>query len=339
MLASTDPRTYDPYRRPDWRFERVLHLADRQPVPGRCTKRDDEVIRGMKSFLLRWRNRSEQGREELLHENPGLYYAYQLHENEADDHELEFMLQSRLLSGQDPEDIAKSLGTLPEAVTWYETVFFNVADRLENHDWIVKHILLPAAARNVIQAQPGDDAGQQAARFTLVAKPFLDWSLKWFSYFGGPVVCEWMIGGFKQGKPVTRQEDIDAFVDNHWSSTIRRRSAQAAGIFEVNKYNVMELFHTHAQIMTLERSTDTAENKTTDLEHHINHFLGGLPWAVGKAGKEQFSEMSIGEYDETAAELRSDELMLVAASNDVTDFEHLRDLELPHPVAEEENQE
>ena len=336
MLASTDPRIYDPYRRPDWRFERVLQLADRQPVPGRCTKRDDDTIRSMKSFLLRWRGRSDSGRQELLHENPGLYYAYQLHENESDEHELEFMLQSRLLSGQDPEEIAVALGTLTGAVTWYEKVFFNVLDRLENHDWIVKRVLLPAAARNVIQAHPGDDGEQQGPRFTLVAKPFLDWSLKWFSYFGGPVVCEWMIGGFKRGSQVTRQEDIDAFVDEHWSSTIRRRSAQAAGIFEVNKYNVMELFHTHSQIMSLERSTDTVANKKTDLEHHINHFLGSLPWAVGVSGREQFSELSVGEFDEVSAELRSDELMLVAASDDATDFEHLKDVELPHPVADEE---
>jgi len=337
VISNADPRVYDPYRRPDWRFERVLQLADRQPVPGRCTKRDDDAIRDMKSFLLRWRNRSASGRDELLHENPGLYYAYRLHENEADDHELEFMIQSRLLSGQSSEDIANALGTLPEAVTWYETIFFNVIDRLENHDWIVKHVLLPAADRNIIQAQPGDDGTHQPARFTIVAKPFLDWSLKWFSYFGGPVVCEWMIGGFKQGRKVTRQEDINSFVDEHWSNTIRRRSAQAAGIFEVNKYNVMELFHTHAQIMTLERSTDTAENKTTDLEHHINHFLGGLPWAVGAAGKKQLADLGVGEFDESSAELRADELMLVAASDDTGDFSHLKDLELPHPEGKEEN--
>jgi hypothetical protein len=291
----------------------------------------------MKSFLLRWRNRTEAGRDELLHENPGLYYAYQLHENESDDHELEFMIQSRLLSGQEPEDISKALGTLPEAVTWYESIFFNVTDRLENHDWIVKHVLLPAAARNILHDNLGDDAAQQQARFTLIAKPFLDWSLKWFSYFGGPIICEWMIGGFKRGATVTRQEDIDAFVDEHWSNTIRRRSAQAAGIFEVNKYNVMELFHTHSQIMTLEKSTDSVENKKTDLEHHINHFLGGLPWAVGASGRKQLEDLSVGEFDEASAELRADELMLVAASDDISDFEHLKDVELPHPVAEEEN--
>lgn len=334
MISSDqDPRRFDPHRRPDWRFERVLQLADRQPVPGRCTKRDDDHVRKMKSFLLRWRNRSESSREELLFENPGLYYAYSLHENETDDHELEFIIQSRLLAGQPVEEIAEALGTMPETVSWYEAIFFNVSERLGNHDWVVKHILLPAASRNVVRVQ---GEGQPPANMALVARPFLDWSLKWFSYFGGPVICEWMIGGFKRGRTVTNQDDIDNFIDDQWANTIRRRSAQAAGSFEVNKYNVMELFHTHAQIMSLEQSAESESTKMTSIETHINHLLDGIPWTVGLEGRKALEGSAVGEFDEASAELRSDELLLVAAGAESSGYDHLRDMEIPPPKKKSE---
>ena len=111
--------------------------------------------RKARSFMLKWR-KGEGAREQLLIEDPGLYYAYMIYDNIHTDPEVRFMLEARLLSGQPADEIANALKTLPDAVKWYERLFFNVRPFLSHHDWIVKHVLLPSADR-FLDADDDDD--------------------------------------------------------------------------------------------------------------------------------------------------------------------------------------
>jgi hypothetical protein len=310
-----DVRLYNPFLRPDWRFERVLKLVGRAPAPGRTTKLDDSYIKEARSFMLKWR-KGELAREQLLQDNPGLYYAYMVYDNLHTDPEVRFMMEARLLSGQPAEEVADALKTLPQTVIWYEKLFFNVDPFLTHHDWIVKHVLLPSSDRFMVH-DAADDEGDEhdpVARGTpLIIRPHLDMTLKFFSYFGGPVLCEFMIGGFKRGATAITQDDIPGWLDEQWQLTLQRRSAQAAGVFEVNRYNVMELFATHTRIIELQRTAETGDERRSVFERHVHAMLEDLPWTVGKEAKKLYSDSAVSAFEDTAAELDPEELILINA--------------------------
>ena len=306
----TDVRLYDPFLRPDWRFERVLRLVSRVPTPGRTTKRDDSHIKDARSFMLRW-NRGEEWRENLLDENPGLYYAHSIFANLHMDPEVKFMLEARLLASQPVEEIADRLKTLPETVSWYEKLFFNVSPFLRHHDWIVKHVLLPSSDRFVEHEDDDNDAAPVPQGTPLVVRPHLDMTLKFFAYFGGPILCDFMISGFRRGNAVQNADEISGWLDDQWRATLQRRSAQSAGVFEVNRYNVMELFATHARIIELQKGEESGEERRSSFTRHVSTMLSQLPWTVGRRGAEQYAGSTMGDLDNAAAEINDEELILI----------------------------
>lgn len=322
-------RKNDPFLRPNWRFERVLELVDRQPTPGRTTRFDDEYIRQARSFILRWRVANSNARQRLWADNPDLAGAYAIYEKINSDPETQFMLEARLLANQDDKEIAFALKTSVETIQWYEALFFNVKEFLQHHDWIMKHVLLPASDRMATTDDEDDD--DLTTRFVAkpVIKPHLDMTLKYFAYFGGPLLCEFMISGFKRGQILRNQDDIDSFMDSQFGSNIRRVSASASSVFEVNKYNVMELFATHTKIMELHQRQDSSEDKRSAIERHIHAMLTEIPWTVGSGAKEIFEGTVIGEYDEMAAELRDEELMLITAGEQPAGVVEVNGLVIP----------
>jgi hypothetical protein len=310
--AYTDVRLSNPFLRPDWRFERVLRLVGRVPTPGRTTKRDDSYIKQARSFVLRWR-KGEEAREALLYENPGLYYAYLIYDRLHSDPETRFMLEARLLANQNVNEIAQSLKTMPETVSWYEKLFFNVNPFLENHDWVVKHVLLPSADRFADETEDPEVEGD-ANSTPLIIRPYLDMSLKFFAYFGGPFVCDFMISGFRRGFEVQDPSGMSDWLNDQWKLTIQRRSAQAAGVFEINRYNVLELFATHARIIETQKDSESSEERRSGFQRHVSSMLSQLPWTVGRRGAEQISQTgAMAGMDSNAAEIDDEELMLIGS--------------------------
>jgi len=302
----TKPLSYqdfNPFRRPTWRLERVLHLVDQQP-PARCTKDDDRYVRQARTFWCRHRAaQSESAKNKLFRENPGLFYAYEIHERSAEEPETAYLLQARILARQDDATIASYLATLPQTVDWYEKVFFNVRDRLDQRDWITKHVLVPAFLQQALPAK--------LQQVDSLARPFLDGTLKLFAYFGGPVVLDVMISGFEQRPLVDSNENLAAWLDEQWSLAIRRRSYQSALSCPINKFNVMDLFSVHAQIISLAQREDSPSQQRTLLERHIQSLLDDLPFATGTAGVKMVEATPLASYEEEAAELRDQELFAV----------------------------
>lgn len=337
MQLNEQYQTHNPFRSPEWRWERVLRMCDRHPTPGRPTKRDDEYVKKARRFLLLWRDKDDDDeREELFWEEPGLFYAYKLNEQfHGNDQTPAMITQARLLAGQDYELIAKGLCTIPETIDWYEKLFFNIGDRLDRRDWITAHVLLPAIMRNRARTREGADIVTGGLMGMLrqdisIAQPFLDASLKFFAYFGGPYMVDIMITGFQAGKKLESVEHLAAWFDSHVSMTIRRRCAQAAMQFEVNKYNVMDLFAVHNAIMALEKSTDNIESQQSTTERHIQGMLEAIPWALGADGEAVVAGTKLGEFDQLGAELRDDEVLKLSAGDDV-ELEDLTPLRIPPP--------
>lgn len=302
---------YNVFCRPDWRMERVLQLVDQLPVPGRCSRRDDLYIREARKFLLRWRRSDDPAqREELFFACPGLYYAYQIHERSLQEPEPALFMQARLLARQSWQEIAHCLGTLPETVEWYSRLFFDVTERLVHRDWVMKQVLLPALMRSLT-----DMAASPAGS---MARPFLDGTLKLFAYFGGPLVAEVMIHGFLAEPPPQRPEDLPGWFDRHWAATLRRRSLQAAQVFDVNRYNVVSLFQLHREIVDSERALrGDDKNKQDELYNALQALLESAPVCSGYTARQWHKDTPLGRMDEQAAELRDEELFVVQAGQSV----------------------
>lgn len=310
MRIYRDVKLADPFLRPNWRHERVVKMLDSVP-PERVKRTDDKWIAGYKKFLQQW-NKSEDNRDKLLYEDPGLYFAYVMFDRMFTEPELRLMIEARLLSGLTYEDIADECKTIPETIQWYERLFFNVIEFLPNHDWIMKHVLLPSSDRFVQDYSTDDDdeAAFMAKPSNEVVRPHLDMTLKFFAYYGGPLVCDMMISGFRRDKRVTSQEDLPEYFHEQFMSQVTRRSAQSAGQFEINKYNVMELFATHTRIIEIQRSAESAEDRHNEFEKHVNAMLTELPWTVGLESKKLYEGSEIGKFDAGASELNEEELML-----------------------------
>lgn len=324
-------QSYNPFLTPNWRFERILKLVDRMPHPGRTTRYDDEYIRAGRSFILRWRSGDDSVRARMIQEEPGIAYAYMIYDQAIGlEPEMQFLIEARLLSNQDYPAIAFALKTEIEVVEWYEKLFFNVRPYLVHHDWILKHVLLPSVDRTDTNDDDEDDE-ESFMKFTTppVIKPHLDMTLKFFAYYGGPLLCEFMMSGFKRGNIVRNQDEIGAFIDDTWSHQMRKRSAQAAGVFEVNKYNVMDLFAVHTKLVEIQQNADSSEDKKSSIERHIHAMLTEIPWTVGEDAKEVFEGTLVGDYDLQAAELRDDELMLIAAGQQPVGIQEIPGLIVP----------
>lgn len=337
LKTYADFQRFNFFRTPDWRWDRIVDLVERDDgVPGRCTKRDDDYVRQGRSFHSRWRNGDAEMHQKLLWENPGLFYAYDYHQKLTEDADAAMYVQARLLARQTPQEIADVMGLMPEAVEWYAKLYFDVTEHLEKRDWVTKQILVPALMRSIVTPAQNSSGEPMTYKDSTVAKPFMDGSLKLFAYFGGKHLVDIMIAGLHAGRPLTSPDDMDSWFDNSVDTTIRRRSAQAALQFEINKYNVMELFAVRNQIVQIANS-DEAQNQTKTVnERHVKATLDEIPWGVGAEGKQMYKEHMglVGHLDEMPAELRADEVLLIASGQSAptvgTDFPR----ELPPPRRE-----
>jgi hypothetical protein len=321
-----DVKLADPFLRPYWRHERVVKMLDTVP-PERCKRTDDEWIRGYKSFLYQW-NKSEDNRDKLLYENPGLYFAYILFDNMHMEPELRLMIEARLLAGLSYAEIAQACKTIPQTIEWYERLFFNVSDFLTHNDWIVKHVLLPASSRFISDDEDDEDDDFQVPASSAVVDPHLDMSLKFFAYYGGPIVCDVMISGFRRDRKVRSHDELEDYFNDQFATQIQMRSAQAAGRFEVNKYNVTELFATHTRIIELQKSVKGDDERQSDLVKHIGEMFSELPYSVGREGASLYKDSPIGKFDDGAAELDAEEIQLLGAGVQPNSLAGVHDLSI-----------
>lgn len=328
MPTALDFEKFNPFRRPDWRLERVLQMVDRLPNPGRSTKRDDDYVKGLRNFVLRYRAYDDTARNQLGYENPGLFWAYQIYDRREDDGRRKaIMIEARLLARQTDEEIAAELGTVPEVVHWYEKAFFNVRDRLKNHDWVVDHVLIPTWEKEFLD--PDDET--ENVPLKTISQPFFDCTTKFMAYFGGVFCLDFVLTGFRRGNQVSSREGVGEWMDVNYIDRIRQRSSMAAHTFEVNRYNVMQLFEIHNAIIGIERGKDAKEQVKDQMHKAIQAMLTSMNWAVGDEGIDLVKGTLVEPYDKSAVELRDDEVLLLSAGTKPGTIEGIETFKLPPP--------
>lgn len=292
-----DFQKFNPVRVPSWRYERVLKLAEHQPaalVPHR--RRDDKVVKAYYKFWRCYdRTESEEERVALFPKNPGMFYAHVMHHHP--DPEWRAILQARLLTRDSDEEIADRAGTIPSAIRCYEQIFFNVRDRLDMHDWIVKTILGTEAQR----AANRYDSWTPHQRYT---------AYKLFAYFGGSLTLDVIISGFTSGDFPKQRADVGRWFDRTMQQLLKSKATTAARLFEVNKFNVMELMQ--ISMSAIHHENKAGDGPQSEIEKSIDALLKEVPWGLARKGYGQLGALQ-QEYALGRVEPRAGEQMLLAS--------------------------
>lgn len=332
MPNPIDFEKFNPFRRPDWRVDRVLQMVDKLPNPGRSTKRDDDYIKGFRNFLLRYRSYDDDARNQLAYENPGLFWAHQIYDRREDDGRRKaIMIEARILAGQKDEEIADELGTVPEVIHWYEKLFFNTRDRIKHYDWIIDHVLIPAWEADHLDEEDEDGEANTTPNYKQSSLPYFDCTTKFMGYFGGPFVLDFVLTGFRRGNQVSSREQVGEWLDNNYIDRLRHRANMAMHTFEPNRYQIMQLFELTNSIITIERGKDTKEQVKDQMHRVIGAMVTSMAWAVGEDGQRLVEGTAIEAYDKSAVELRDDEVLLLSAGQKPSKIEGIETFKLPPP--------
>ena len=319
MPAIVDFHPKNPFRPPEWRLLRVLAILDRIGGPGRSSTKDDKWVRGFRAFLKRYREYDDARRAVLFNEDPDRYLAWLCYEKRDTDNEVPLMIEARTLARQPVEDIARETVTSPGAVTWYQKMLFDVENRLDSLDWVMKHVLVPAYRRSrepdgpPVEGEGDDDTTAQleAMRRQPVAAPFYDGMLKFFAYFGGIYMLDFMLVGFQRGELAASRDDTMTWLERHITGNQTRRTASSVGVFEINRYNVVDLFNWHARMRELSVTEKGAGAQRSGVDRNVAGLIGDIQYAIGHQARE--SARRDGFKDDVPGEPRASELLAAAA--------------------------
>ncbi len=289
---------YNPTRSPAWRWERVLELTEGGVNRRVSRQRDDRFVREAKQFFVDYQRLPVSQRQALFLDNPGLSIAYNTYS--VDDEYLQCSWQAHLLTGKTHKEIASLLGVPVGAIDWYEALFFNVSDRIQNkrlhRPWVIRQILGPAATRGI-------------------ADRCFDVTAKLFAYFSGYEAMRIVTEQMTEAKEPTSQIDQKRYMDEVQGFGVRRASSMNSLTFEVNKFNVMQLFEIHSKLQELEVTKLSVSGPTGDFEKQVVALLSDVEnvWTVGSEAVEMWKDNPLGQFQGLPAELRADEAMLVAS--------------------------
>jgi len=304
-LALTTPASrylhyqqYNPRRSPRWRYERALALVNKNQGGG-----DDELISRLRRFIRLWDSKMPQldsqddidnASASLFYADPALFQAYDTFVAGTEKQEFsKYALEGRILAGQTNAEIAQHLELLPESVEAYEKCFFHVRERLRSKDYIVGQVIGTAIVVNDSSLSP-------------------DFSAKFFGYFGGPFVLDAVLYAFDQQMvaPVSHEGSL-AFFDEHCMRQVRRRIAEAAGVMNINRFNVAQLLEIHAKVISDARKASEGGGATTEYTNNVKVFLQGLPFTCGSVKATELANGTLGPYLGHNMELRADEVLAI----------------------------
>ena len=290
-----------PYRPTDWRWERARLSRENPRAAAALPKDADEWYRKARDFQAAHAKVSDlYDAIKLGKKWPNISQAYDIYENQVKYQRWE--LEARLLSRDSVETIGERLHLKEAVVAWYERLFFNVLDRLDNRGWIAHNVM-----GEILHAGATERDHE------------LLWKL--YGYIGGghllDVVIDKRIDIVRPEKP----DDVKAFMGDEVQNMTSLKSMFAARLIPVNSYTqpaILEIYQRFQEIKA-QAEGGKGDSITNVISINIQAMLENLPWTTGQKQPIMVSakdpEKLVGhlppplvEADNLAAELRPDEL-------------------------------
>jgi hypothetical protein len=135
MISVADYNSSNPLRPVDWRYRAAAErVASGLAFPRRDWDRETLET----AYYLAGLRRGEAPRR-LAADFPELHIALAIYQDRQRGHR--WALEARLIAGIETASVATSLGVAPAVITTYQSVCFDVDDRLANTDFVIRRIL------------------------------------------------------------------------------------------------------------------------------------------------------------------------------------------------------
>jgi hypothetical protein len=281
-------------RFPHWRWARACEID----AGGQKTTRRLDGPEGFTWIrrALRTKRRVERaaGRQDALYNvmlrDPDMFWAYSIWSE--DKNQMRWALEARVLAGETDEAIAEKMGTEVGVVEAYINVFFDVREKLNRPDYIQGVILADAVTRGLSERH-------------------YDLLWKMIGLQGGEYALDAAINRGPSVPKPTSADEVGGFLQDFAINTMKYKAALAAVTIPVNSHTQLPLIEAFVKYVEIERTTDNATKAQHSIIDNIGQMLVGLPFKVGTKLDSEGSKML--PFDGQAAELRGDEMMILAA--------------------------
>ena len=242
----------------------------------------------------------------LIHRDADLYWAHEIWTDEKAP--TRWGIEARVLAGQTDEEIAQRVGTRPDIISAYVNTFFDVRAKLDNMDYVQNVIMADAVTR-----------GLQERHYDLL------WKLLGFR--GGPHVIDAVINKFGAVPRPENPDGVSAYFQDMAISCMKYKAAIAALSVPINTHTQLPLIDSFVKYVEIERTTDNASKAHSTIVENIGAMLSSLPFRVGT--KLDSEAIKMLPYDDGAAELRNEELMVVAVGGTLANQPTIEALHYP----------
>lgn len=311
-LAQTASFKDSPRRAPHWRWLRAVEIDGGGHRATRATDGADgftwirRAVRFKRHYAAVDSADSSRALHTLMLRDKDLFWAHSIWVD--DKNPTRWAIEARIVAGETDEEIADKIGAEPEVVAAFANVFFNVRDKLENPDYVCNVIMADAVTR-----------GLQERHYDLL------WKL--LAHKGGPHVLDVAVGRVPGPAKPESADGVSGFLQDFAINAIRYKAALAAVTVPVNSHTQLPLLDLYVKYVEIERTTENASKAQTSIIDNIGTMLTSLPFRVGTKLDSKGSKML--PFDDGAAELRGNEMMILAAGGKLQDTDVIQKLNFP----------
>jgi hypothetical protein len=225
-----------------------------------------------------------------------------------DKNQMRWALEARVLAGESNEDIAEKIGSEPEIVNAFVNVFYDVRGKLRHQDYVQGVILGDAVTRGLSERH-------------------YDLLWKMIALQGGSFALDAAINRGPGVPKPTSADEVGVFFQDFAISTMKYKAALAAATIPVNSHTQLPLIEAFVKYVEIERTTENAMKAQTSIVENIGMMLTSMPFKIGT--KLDSEGVKMLPFDNNAAELRSDEMMIIAAGGAIDTKAELEKLDFP----------
>lgn len=300
----------NPRRAPHWRWLRAVQIDGGGFRASRAIDGPDGFTWIRKAVRLKRHFERANSRPEamyaMLQRDRDLFWAHSIWSDEKAP--TRWGIEARILAGESDDEIAEKLGTNPEIVGAYANTFFDVREKLRHPDYIINVVLSDAVTR-----------GLQERHYDLL------WKL--LGYKGGPHVLNAVIQKFADIARPDGTDGVSGFFQDMAVSCMKYKAAIASLSINVNTHTQLPLIDSFVKYVEIEKNSDNASKSHATIVENIGAMLSSLPFKVGT--KLDSVAIKMLPFDDGPAELRNDEMMVIAAGGSLQNTASIQELHFP----------
>jgi hypothetical protein len=298
-------RKSSPLRPVDWRWRRASAIMEAGRTPDRFSE-DKLVAAAWKFINLMSDVDSPWEYVTKCIFNQSLADAYAIY-SQPDGRLTRWELEARILAREDISTISKHMSLSKKVIKWFESLFFNVSDRLDNASWIVHHAMGKAA-------------------FIGATERDLDIIWKLCGYFHGSEKLDWLLHSKDSDEAIAwAEKEIDV--------NMLRKALQSSKIVSTNSWNQVQILQLHQKNKEITLTAPSISSKASNA-NILGSFMDAISSVVTTGS--QVKENSAIDWianDSNAAEPRASEALMIANGNEEV-LDKLVGIKLPEAKAD-----